>query len=57
MKIYCGFEKLFGMDNVPFESISVYLRGVRYHSWLRHCATRQKAVGSNPDEVDLFQLT
>jgi hypothetical protein len=26
-------------------------RGTQYRSWLRHCATRRKVVGSSPDEV------
>jgi hypothetical protein len=25
--------------------------------WLRHYATNRKVAGSNPDEVDFFQLT
>jgi hypothetical protein len=29
---------------------------MRYHSWLRHYATSQKVAGSNPDEVDFFNL-
>jgi hypothetical protein len=28
----------------------------RYHSWLRHYDTRWKVAGSNPDEVDFFNL-
>jgi hypothetical protein len=27
------------------------VRGTRWHSWLRHCATSQKVVGSIPDGV------
>jgi hypothetical protein len=28
------------------------IRGTRWHSWLRHCATRRKAAGSSPDHSD-----
>jgi hypothetical protein len=31
-------------------------RGTRYRSWLRHYATSRKVAGSNPDEVDNFNL-
>jgi hypothetical protein len=31
-------------------------RGMRWHSWLRHYATSRKVAGSNPDEVDFFNL-
>ena len=31
-------------------------KGTRYRSWLRHNATSRKVAGSNPDEVDFFNL-
>jgi hypothetical protein len=29
--------------------------GTRWRSWLRHCATNRKVVGSIPDDVTSFQ--
>ena len=30
------------------------IRGTRWHSWLRHCATSRKVAGSIPDGVIAF---
>ena len=38
------------MHRVP-EARTLYDRGPRWHSWLRHCATSQKVAGSIPDGV------
>jgi len=31
--------------------VYVFMRGTRWRSWLRHCATSRKVVGSIPDDV------
>ena len=36
---------------VLFGPLSCYLRGTRWRSWLRHCATSRKLAGSTPDGV------
>jgi hypothetical protein len=33
-----------------------FIRGMRWRSWLRHYATSRKVAGSNPGEVDIFNL-
>ena len=40
-------------------SVILVVRGdTRWRSWLRHCATRRKVAGSNPDGViGIFSLT
>jgi len=29
----------------------MYIRGMRWHSWLRHCTTSREVAGSIPDGV------
>ena len=37
-----------------FSCCTDWSRGTRWHSWLRHCATRRKVSGSIPDGVGIF---
>jgi len=37
-----------------YVSVPSYLRGTRWRSWLRHCATSRKVAGSIPDVVTGF---
>ena len=34
-----------------FTVVLAKVGGTRWHSWLRHCATRRKVAGSIPDGV------
>ena len=36
---------------IAFSMSIIYNQGPRWRSWLRHCATSQKVVGSIPDGV------
>jgi hypothetical protein len=36
--------------------ILTLVRGTRWRNWLRYYATSRKVAGSNPDEVDFFNL-
>ena len=39
------------LKNVGFKSVQELASGLRWRSWLRHCATSQKVAGSIPDGV------
>ena len=34
-----------------YHNLTILVLGMRWHSWLRHCATSRKVVGSIPDGV------
>jgi hypothetical protein len=40
-----------GTDSICFLTVTAYTWGTRLRSWLRHCATSQKAADSIPDGV------
>jgi hypothetical protein len=58
MKFMTGFMKINHLVSVILMFLVETGEGMQWHSWLKHYATSQKIVGSDPEEViGYFQFT
>jgi hypothetical protein len=49
LKPQCFYITLFVLATVGYIQGVYFIRGTRWRSWLRHCGTSRKVVGSIPD--------